>query len=247
MARKKHHEEESNDRWLVSYADFITLLFAFFTVMYATSQADNDKRTKFEESFKKAFGMQQQGDPQGFLQSPFPTNLKDGSILESPIKIFENKNSSKSEIRDAIWQLINDKLTDEDIQKAGLKMQDDPEGVRITLDSNKLFPQGSAKVLPDAIRGLDFIGSILAKTQRRLIIEGHTDNTLLRSDIYPSNWDLAAARASTIVRYLIKRHKVEQDLINLSAFADQRPIAPNTTEENRAKNRRIEILVSIFN
>lgn len=246
MARRRHEEPENSERWLVSYADFITLLFAFFTVMYATSQADNEKRTKFEQSFKKAFGMQQQGDPQGFLQSPFPTNLKDGSVLESPIKIFEDKNSSKSEIRDAIWQMINEKLSDEDIQKAGLKMIDDPDGVRVTLSSSKLFPQGSAKVLPEAIQGLDFIGSILAKTQRRLVVEGHTDDTQVASELYPSNWDLAAARASTIVRYLIKRHKVDADLVNLAAFADQRPLAPNTTEENRAKNRRIEILISVF-
>ena len=244
MARKKSEEPHNHERWLVSYADFITLLFAFFVVMYATSQSDNEKQAKFEKSFKKAMGMFQTTGSGGILSSPFPSHVKDGSPIESPIKIFQDPRSSKKELRDSLWQLIYSKLSEEQIKEAGLDIYDDSQGIRINLTAGKLFAPGSAKIIPEALKKLDVIGAILKMSDRRLIVEGHTDNEKISSDIYPSNWELAAARASTIVRYLIKRHKVPADLISVASFADQRPLVKNNSAENRAKNRRIEILIT---
>lgn len=245
MARKRKEEHQNHERWLVSYADFITLLFAFFVVMYATSQADNEKQSKFEQSFKRAMGMfQSSGSSGGILNDPFPSHVKDGSPIESPIRTFIDPRSSRKELRDAIWQLIGSKMSEEQIKAAGLDIYDDEHGVRIALTASHLFPAASAKILPEALQGLDKIGEILKLSERRLVIEGHTDNENISSEAYPSNWELAGARAATIVRYLIKRHKVPGELISAASFADQKPLVKNDSAENRSKNRRIEILIT---
>lgn len=245
MARRRRQDPENHERWLVSYADFITLLFAFFVVLYATSQADITKAEKFEKSFQKAMGMfQSSGNNTGVMTDVIPSYVKDGSPIEIPIKIFNDPRASRKELKDVLWQLIFSKMTEEQIKESGLDMRDDEEGVRISLISSKLFPEGSAKILPEALKRLDAIGSILRLANRRLIVEGHTDNQQISSEAYPSNWELAAARASTIVRYLMKRHQLPADLVSVASYADQRPVASNDTIENRAKNRRIEILIT---
>jgi chemotaxis protein MotB len=246
MARKRH-EPENHERWLVSYSDFITLLFAFFVVMYATSQADNEKAAKFEKSFKKAMGMfQANGNNTGVMSDAIPSHIKDGSPIESQIKLFNDPKASTKELRDVLWQLIYSKMSDDQIKEAGLDIRDDQEGVRIALASSQLFPEGSAKILPEALSKLDMVGTILRLSNKRLVVEGHTDSQIIASENYPSNWELAAARASTIVRYLIKRHQIPADLLSVASYADQRPLAPNDSAENRAKNRRIEILISVL-
>lgn len=244
MARKKNQESENHERWLVSYADFITLLFAFFVVMYATSQADNEKIAKFEQSFNKAMGMLQSGGSGGVLNDPFPSYVKDGTPIENPIKIFQDPRASKKELRDALWQLIYNKLSEEQIKEAGLDIRDDEHGVRVSFMASQLFSSGSAKMLPEALGRIDVVGDILKKSDRRIVVEGHTDNEEISSNAYPSNWELAAARASTIVRYLIKRHNIPADLVSVASYADQKPLVRNDTAENRAKNRRIEILIT---
>lgn len=245
-SRKRRKEEpENNERWLISYADFITLLFAFFVVMYATSQSDNEKQAKFEKSFKQAMGMfSTTGGGGGIMNDPFPSHVKEGSPVDIPIKIFQDPKASRKELRDVLWQLIYSKMSDEQIKEAGLDIYDDEHGVRIALTASQLFPAGSAKILPDALNRLDKVGEILKLADRRLIVEGHTDNESIMSEAFPSNWELAAARASTIVRYLIKRHKVPGDLLSVASYADQKPLVKNNSAENRSKNRRIEILIT---
>lgn len=244
MARRKKQEQENHERWLISYADFITLLFAFFVVMYATSQSDNEKQATFEKSFKQATGTFQSGGAGGILNDPFPTHLEDGSPIESPIRLFRDKNASRKELKDAIWQLIHAKMTAEEIKNSGLDIYDDSQGVRVAIKASRLFPSGSAKILPEALKRLDNIGEVLKLAERRMIIEGHTDDETIASEMFPSNWELAAARASTIVRYLIKRHRVPADLISVASYADQKPLVRNDSAENRAQNRRIEILIT---
>lgn len=245
--RRARAEPDNPERWMVSYADFLTLLFAFFTVMYATSQSDLEKQTSFEKSVRKAFGMFQTpsgGTDHGILSEPVPTYSKDGSPIESQIKIFQNSSIPNSEKRDALWQILDKKLTPEQIKNGGIQLRDEKEGVRVTLNAKNLFASGSAKILPEATTSLAILGSIFKLIQHPLVVEGYSDDDHVQSDIYPSNWELAAARAATIVRYLIKVHKVPADLLTVVSYGDQRPVAPNDSPENRAKNRRIEILIS---
>lgn len=247
MSKRKKQEHENHERWLVSYADFITLLFAVFAVLYATSQSDNEKKAQFEQSFKKAMGMYQSTEAPGgggILNDAFPSHVKDGSPIENPIRIFNDPKASRRELKDALWQLIFSKMSEEQIKESGLDIRDDSDGVRVSLKAAHLFPAGSAKILPEALKKLDAVGDILRLADRRLIVEGYTDDEAVRSDIYPSNWELAGARASVIARYLIKVHKVPADLISVASYADQKPLVRNDSAENRAKNRRVEILIS---
>ncbi len=244
MAKKKNEEQENNERWLISYADFITLLFAFFVVMYATSQSDNEKKATFEKSFQQATGMFQSGGSGGILNDPHPSYLEDGSPIQSPVRLFRDKNASRKELKDALWQLIHAKMSEDEIHNSGLEIYDDQHGVRIAVKAAKLFPSGSAKILPEALKRLDSIGEVLRLAERRMVVEGHTDSEVISSEMFPSNWELAGARAATIVRYLIQRHKVPADLMSVASYADQKPLVRNDTAENRAKNRRIEILIT---
>lgn len=240
--KKRHEEHENHERWLVSYADFITLLFAFFTVMYATSNADLDKSKKFEKSIREAFGVLG-GEGQDIGSNNFPNHANKGMVIEPPIKIFNNRNSSKEEVKEAMMMMIDEKMTEDERTKAGFSVRTDEDGVRISLLASKLFPEGSAKVLKGSLLTLDVVANILKLTGKDIVVEGHTDNQIIQSATYPSNWELAGARAATIVRYFIQRHEFPSDKLRVVSYSDQRPLENNDSDENRSKNRRIEILI----
>lgn len=244
MNKKKDEEYENHERWLVSYADFITLLFAFFTVLYAISSADLEKSKKFEQSIREAFGVIKSNEGNDLGSNEFPKHLDKGNVIEPPIKIFYNRNATSEQLQDALMMLIDQELSPEKQKEIGFEVSSDEEGVRIRLLASKLFPEGSAKILPAHLKTLDVISKILKMTARSLIIEGHTDNQPVKGNLYPSNWDLAGARASTIVRYLIKVHGIGADRLKVVSYADQHPIEKNDSEAHRAKNRRIEIVIS---
>ncbi len=242
--KKPHIEEhENHERWLVSYADFITLLFAFFTVLYATSNADLDKSKKFEESIRTAFGMIGGNDGQDVGNNSFPNHPEKGTIIEPPIKVFYNPQATSEQLKDALMIMIDSEMSEDKRKDAGFTVNTDEEGVRISFLASKLFPEGSAKIMPHSLGALGVISKILKMTGRPLIVEGHTDNQFIKSDLYPSNWELAAGRAATIVRYLIKVQDINADRLKVVSFADQHPVEKNDTDEHRSKNRRVEIVI----
>jgi chemotaxis protein MotB len=122
-------------------------------------------------------------------------------------------------------------------------LRHDTVGVRIQLAASKFFASGSADIRASSLGALDKVAQIIKDSNRKVIIEGHTDDQPIKTAEYPSNWELSAARATKIVRYLIIRHKIPADRLTAVAYADQKPVAPNDSEENRARNRRIEILI----
>ena len=233
MARRRRPEEsENHERWLVSYADFITLMFAFFVVMYATAQRNPDKEKEFEKSIRKylyqvaSIGGEGAGDSgTGTLEISLgkkgPAELKDFIARElKPISDGEDSNP-------VVQEVTHDNL-----------------GVRIRLVASGLFQPGSAKLNDAAFEPLKQIGEILEKLDGKIIIEGHTDSTPIKTREFPSNWELSSARATRLVRHLIEWQGLAPDKILAVAYADQKPIVPNTTEKNRAQNRRIEIFIT---
>src|SRR5690606_12073161 len=115
--------------------------------------------------------------------------------------------------------------------------------VRIQIAANHLFDSGSADISTASMRALDKIARVVGDTDRRLIIEGHTDDLPIRTSQFPSNWELSAARATRILRYLSQRHQIPPARLTAIAYADQKPVAPNDSEANRSRNRRIEIMI----
>ncbi|MES3036645.1 MAG: flagellar motor protein MotB [Bdellovibrionota bacterium] len=271
--RRRHEEQENHDRWLVSYADFITLLFAFFVVMYATSTKNEDKEKKFEESVKASLKIAIVGMGAGQAQ---PAG---NSVLEKWVpELARGKNEeedetfpekgSPAEIADYIKRQLNKKAPAEKLDKDLGPLRSDSQGVRVTLAAASFFPSGSYKLKRSSLETLNQLGDLIRKTNRKIIIEGHTDNTPLGKNagsgqaafadsntdevIGPeslntvpvsSNWELASLRATSVVRYLIQMHGIDPKRLSAVAYADQRPVAPNATVEGRAKNRRIEILI----
>lgn len=241
MAKRKHEEEhENHERWLVSYADFITLLFAFFTVLYATSQKDISKAKEFEESVRRAFSSFVDF---GGVQGDHISFDRNGKLIPPPIDLFPPEGAGPTEVQDAIERLLDKAVSEEERQQMIKSVRHDSIGVHVSLASEALFQSGSDDILPDGLTALGKVGNILRVSNRKLVIEGHTDNVPIKGARFRSNWDLAAARATKIVRYLIAKENIAPSRLVAVSYADQKPIAPNDTEEGRAKNRRIDVLI----
>ena len=238
--KKKLAEHENSERWLVSYADFITLLFAFFVVMYATSTNNVEKQKQFENSMRTEMHLSG-GGPQkspGAPGDPLADTLKE---LNQPLSDLP-KNPSSKELKDFV---------DRKLALGALKPFKDSVtqikhewfGVRVSLASSTFFDPGSYKLKLSSLNALDGFFNEFKTRDSRIIIEGHTDNIPVKSSKIESNWELSSLRATSVVRYLIKYHGFSSGMITAAAYADTKPIVANDTEENRQKNRRIDILI----
>ncbi len=245
MARKKQPEEHENlERWLVSYADFMTLLFATFVVLYALSQINVNDFKKVEESIKKAFSAT------SIMQGT------EGLLVETGKDILDSS-TANSMIDSLLMEYISPKYEQESFEQIKreidqMKKDGELEGVSATIDSrglviriddnNILFASGSADLSDTAKSRLDKIGKLIVEKFAMHIIkvEGHTDN-VPAGGRYPSNWELSAARSSSIVRYLINKFKILPEMFTVIGYADTRPAEPN--KPNKAKDRRVEIIV----
>lgn len=237
---KKHHEEEheNHERWLVSYADFITLLFAFFVVLYAIGQVDNERLKQAARSIKVALRFDGEGSIDG------PERLLKGPPCEGDCVLFEGEPDPKlaEKLRRRIENLLRPYLME---QKAPPVAITELEGKRlvIRLSAGRFFEAGAAALHPEALPILDAIGGELAGLKRNIRIEGHTDDRPIRSDRFRNNWDLSAARAATVVAYLEQAHRIPSERLAAVGMAANRPVASNDTEEGREANRRIDLVV----
>jgi chemotaxis protein MotB len=244
MAKKKPHEEhENHERWLVSYADFITLLFAFFTVLYATSQHDSQKAKSFQESVKKAFIP--------FADLNWFVNFSGGDGGDSPVNPIKGFPQSHSHRSGPALDGMDEgggqgglaAAVQKGLEEMNLNAQHEAMGARITLAASVLFKSGSAKFQPEAFPILEGIGKVIGSLPNEILVEGHTDNQPIDTKEFPSNWELAAARSAAVVRFLNLWTKIPGNRLIAASYADQKPLVPNTNDVNRAKNRRIDILI----
>ncbi len=245
MAKKEKHEEPENlERWLVSYGDFITLLFATFVVLYALAQVDATDFAKLEESLRHAFSQ---------------NALMDGqeSILDGSDSLF-NEQPGNSFIPSLMVEYISPKYEEESFKEidkeikeltkidelSGISSKITEMGLLLTFENNYLFAPASASLNSEAKKLLDKVGVLICKRfiLHNMIVEGHTDSYGINSPIYPSNWELSGARACSVVRYLIKRFEFSPTLFSAIGFADTRPREDAISPKDPA-NRRVEILI----
>lgn len=239
MAQKhrKHEEHENHERWLVSYADFITLLFAFFVVMYATSTANEEKQKQFEDSIKMELRLSGGGGNANH------SAIQEAMLeLKMPLGSFPTKGGS-GEAEDYVERSLNKSMGSDEKKKSIQDIYSDAVGVRIALAASTFFPAGSAKLKLSSLQALDKVADVLKSNNKRVLIEGHTDDTPIEGSLYPSNWELAAGRASAVIRYFVKYHNLDGKRFIALSYGDQKPIVPNDTEEHRSMNRRIEIFI----
>lgn len=247
MARKKQHEEHVNlERYLISYADFITLLFATFVVLYALSQVDISGFKALEESIKQAFDAPSitQGS-QGILAEASDSILeqKQADSVITPLMMEYMSQRYEEESLNQIEQQINEMAKEGELD--GVEAVKGDRGLIIRFSDDYLFKSGSATLTDAAKKKLDKVGAVIGKKfiLHCLRIEGHTDNQKMSSAYFPSNWELSSARASSIIRYYIDRFNFMPGLFTAVGYADTRPLDENNTASGRAKNRRIEILI----
>jgi len=250
MSRRRHKEEEheNHERWLVSYADFITLLFAFFVVMYAISSVNDGKYRVLSDSIVSAFrnipGPNSSSQvsvtaPNSALRLPIimpnkPTVAANVKAEESRRQVVKDKMRSMAhEVIDALGPLV---------QSGQVRVTENALGITIEINANVLFMPGDARLGVEAVRALSAVGRILSPTDFPIIVEGHTDNTPIATSQFPSNWELSGVRASSVVRLLIDSG-VTADRLTAIGYADQRPVADNAEVEGRARNRRVAITI----
>ena len=248
MARKKHAEEHVNlERWLISYADFITLLFATFVVLYALSQIDLAKFKDLKISLAKAFSSSPtilQGDP-GMLNKSNKVmdsgGQQDNQNLIPPILDAPYAKQEESNFEEAMKSLDSQNLNETN----GIKTEVTEKGLVIKLLGGIVFESSTATIKKDFYKQLGKIGIILKnKFPNHLIrVEGHTDNLPINSPVYPSNWELSSARSASIIRYMMKNFGISKDRFSALGYADSRPAASNNTEAGRKENRRVEIII----
>lgn len=246
MAKKKKPEEHENlERWFVSYADFMTLLFATFVVLYALSQINVNEFKKVEESLKKAFSVQSILDGGSGVMSSGESVL-DASAANSMIDSLMMEYISQRYEQESYDQI---KKEIEDMAKSGelngVSATIDDRGLVITItDKGILFQSGSAELSKNAEKVLETIGKLIVQkfAMHAIKVEGHTDSVPISGGKYPSNWELSSARASSIVRYLINKFKILPDLMSAVGYADTRPVETGKNADI-AKNRRVEIVV----
>jgi chemotaxis protein MotB len=237
MAKKhKHEEHENHERWLVSYADFITLLFAFFVVLYASADKSDAKTKAVEDSIRSALHMVLEGGGGADL-----INMETGQMI-APLGSFQPL-GSPIDMQRYYQKQIESKLSQEERGKTVQDIEHDLNGVRIRLVDTNLFNPGSAELNPQSLEGLKKIADILRRTKQEVVIEGHTDNIPVNGGSFNSNWELGAMRAVAVLRYMQSVFNFPKDKLSAASYADTRPIEPNDSPEGRARNRRIELYV----
>lgn len=231
MARKKKHEEHANhERWLVSYADFITLLFAFFTSMYAISSVNEGKFRVLSDSLSIAFN---------------PSLFTSTRVMEGPRFVKEQRShneQSTSALSSNNYQKIQSALKKLESDKR-LALVVDEQRITIRLTESSLFEGGTDKLLPEALPVLDEIAIVLKELPNSLRVEGHTDNIPVRTAQFPSNWDLSSARAIRILKYFFEQHGFDPSKLSAAGYGEFRPVETNDTPSGRSKNRRVDIMV----
>ncbi len=241
IRRRRHEEPENHERWLVSYADFITLMFAFFIVMYATAQRNPDKEKEFEKSVRKYFYsiIQNMTGKSMYNETDFGNRP-----IAPPMDAPASSGGPSSEAADRLAQKIKNSDETGDLSRAVEEVYHDIYGVRIRMLASAIFELGSAKLSETSLGALKTLGDVLKGVDGKIIIEGHTDNLPIKSAKYPSNWELSSDRAAKILRYLSEFHDIDANRMVVVAYADSKPAYPNDSAKNRAKNRRIEILIT---
>jgi chemotaxis protein MotB len=244
--RKKVPEHANHDRWLISYADFITLLFAFFVVMFASSQTDRTKAQAVSDSVKKALegekisvmiasilggtidnsgtGNKQQHGPGGANTPPEPRKDQKLAELLPSLKVLSE------ELKEEITQ-----------GKVQINMQ--PRGLVVSFTQAALFPSGKDEILPDSYGSLKKVASAIAKIPNPVRLEGHTDSVPISTPRFHSNWELSAARSIALLDLISGKFNVPRDRLSIAGYADNAPVASNDSEEGRARNRRVDVVI----
>lgn len=235
MRKKKKEESVNTEAWMATYSDLVTLLLCFFVLLYSFSEVDVEKFEKMMNSFHGSIGV---------LDGGKTMDEQDGaSYNNANLK----KDNEAEEIEDflALKRYIEAYAQVKGLEDE-IKVTIEERGLMVRVLDNVFFDSGKADIKPRAREIILYIGEVLNKNQflkKHIKVEGHTDNVKMNSVQFPSNWELSVRRATNVLRILESQRHIDGNRISASGYGPNRPIAPNDTPENKAKNRRVDIVV----
>ncbi len=233
MKRAPAQKKGGHERWLITYADMITLLLIFFIIMYTLSRIDVKKFQYLSASLSKALGAGGM-----VLDSPGPSVVPGiaGSVPDSALHSGENQQLEN------VRREIEKHIKDANLQ-AKVSVTSEERGVVLSFQGEVLFRLGSAELTPRAREILFKVGPILEKMPNYLRVEGHTDDLPIVNAPYPSNWELSADRANSVLKFILKNFKIHPERMSSVAYGEYRPVVPNDSDLNRQRNRRVDIVI----
>jgi chemotaxis protein MotB len=246
MAKKhKHEEHENHERWVLSYADLVTLLFALFVVLYASSQVDTNKLAQATESMRFALNFAGEGgiNKLSIFKGP-PTEGGCVSNLGTlPVTSAVQKQMVQSLQKKIEKQLKGFLLKQEKVPSISLELTGGKLNIRLA--AGRFFDPAGSTLRPESLAVLDAIATEIADSGFQIRVEGHTDDEPVRTARFRNNWDLSASRAVTVVSYLEAAHGIEPGRLSAEGMGSTRPLVSNDTLENRELNRRLELVLEL--
>lgn len=251
MIRRRRTEEDdlhNKERWLISYADFITLLFAFFVVMYSVSSVNEGKYKVLSETLTGVFNAPQRSfQPIEVGEQPTTSPERTGEdVIQPPVTEAPQNPAMDQEGRTEALRAMADQLAlefDELINQGVVTVESNEEWLELSLRNSLLFSSGDAEPHYDAFDVIETIASVLRDKDNAVRVEGFTDNQPIRTSAFPSNWELSTARAAAVVR-MLTMEGVEAERLAAVGYGQYQPVARNDTEEGRRRNRRVVLLIS---
>lgn len=246
MAKKKHHEEhENHERWVVSYADFMTLLFALFVVLYSVSKVDTKKMVQTQQALQWALHFEGTGGvgAMPIFEGPPSEGGCAASQGSSPV-VDKRAGRTVEALRKRLERRLKSLLLESKTSKL-VTVEIANGRLQVRMATTRFFDTGQAALRPEALPVLDAMGEELAELKRGVRIEGHTDDAALGTSRFRSNWELSGSRAAAVVDYLEKAHHLDPALLSAAGMGSSRPLVNNDTPDNRELNRRVELVIEL--
>ncbi len=229
---RSRHAGPSPDRWLVSYADFITLMFGFFVVMYSVAQFDHAKPKDVSESVKRAFGGRET-----------PARQKQAATVSLPPKLEARTNEPGTRAALAPSYADLKQQLQREIAEGKMQVTMDARGIVISLHEKSFFPSGGDGIYPSAFASMAKVAVVIRSVPNPVLLEGHTDSVPIHNQRFRSNWDLSAARSIAVLQFFESRYGIAPQRFAVAGYADNLPVAGNDSDEGRSKNRRVDIVI----
>ncbi len=225
--RDKDKESEINDDWMTTYGDMMTLLLAFFVLLFSMANIDEEKFDMVIDGLQGRLGVIDGG-----------RTISQHDAVDMGLEMSDLAAMQMEELERRIGEYIEEEGLDDEVL-----LEVDEQGLTIHFTGEILFELGRAEIRPEAKEILDRISDFIKNVPNDIMVEGHTDDWPIRTERFPSNWELSASRATNVVRHLIEELEIEADRLSAAGYSEYRPLRPNDTAENRALNRRVDIVI----
>jgi chemotaxis protein MotB len=224
--REEEEESKGSPAWMTTYSDLFTLLLSFFVLLYAFSTIDVVRFRQVVSALQQSLGILEGGKT--FMQEPLVTG---GQYLEADWQQLE-----------AIRVELQSFIEERDLSSF-VTLNKEDRGLKLSFQGRVLFDLGKADLKPEVIEVLNDIAEMIREWPNHVRVEGHTDDLPIGNAIFPSNWELSVARAVRVLRFLVDEKKIDPKRISAVGYGEYRPILPNDSTENRAKNRRVDLVI----